>query len=454
VYRGIELSDWYAMLNIGYRLPCVGASDYPACRALGDCRTYVRIPAQSSPPGNPRDEFASWLNGLAQGRSFVTTGPLLDLEIDRKKPGDVITRTGKGPYHLLASLSMSGVTATAAAARAQIIANGQVVRELTLAGMESGKSDRLSVSLELEKSSWIAARAFSISPSGLPDAEAHTNPVYLDVDGKAPYDRDSLDRLIARIDQQTTVHRQRSFAEKAKVLDYFQRSRDTLLRIRRSGGLAAGGLPADWLLDQVADTFDPTRRTHSDDELKRFLTPVPGKTPAQALATFETVDGFRMELVAAEPLVTSPVAAAFDADGNLYVAEMRDYPTSPSRDESRWGECASCAILMVTDGSTRAMSLWMSCSGPQVSRPGKEESSSLLRPTSGTLRTPTETSRQTSTAASSGVRHPEPAGDGQQSDVGARPQDLQLGGPQRWAHSPRRSTGRSRGLDQAPGLPV
>ena len=39
--------------------------------------------------------------------------------------------------------------------------------------------------------------------------------------------------------------------------------------------------------------------------------------------------GFAMQLVAAEPLVQSPVAAAFDADGNLYVAEMRDYPYKP-----------------------------------------------------------------------------------------------------------------------------
>ena len=53
VYRGIELADWYHILNIGYRFPCVGASDYPACRKLGDCQTYVN-PKQSrsiSPPG-------------------------------------------------------------------------------------------------------------------------------------------------------------------------------------------------------------------------------------------------------------------------------------------------------------------------------------------------------------------------------------------------------------------
>ena len=66
-----------------------------------------------------------------------------------------------------------------------------------------------------------------------------------------------------------------------------------------------------------------------DDALKEFLAPVPAKEPAAALATFEAVDGFHVELVAAEPLVNDPVACAFDAFGRLYVAEMRDYPYQP-----------------------------------------------------------------------------------------------------------------------------
>ncbi|HEV3122181.1 MAG TPA: PVC-type heme-binding CxxCH protein, partial [Isosphaeraceae bacterium] len=55
----------------------------------------------------------------------------------------------------------------------------------------------------------------------------------------------------------------------------------------------------------------------------------PPKSPSDALKTFETIDGFHLELVAAEPLLASPVAAAFDENGNLYVAEMRDYPYHP-----------------------------------------------------------------------------------------------------------------------------
>lgn len=44
------------------------------------------------------------------------------------------------------------------------------------------------------------------------------------------------------------------------------------------------------------------------------------------LALFQIKPGFRIELVAAEPMVESPVALAFDERGRLFVAEMRDYP--------------------------------------------------------------------------------------------------------------------------------
>src|SRR5690625_884619 len=53
----------------------------------------------------------------------------------------------------------------------------------------------------------------------------------------------------------------------------------------------------------------------------------PPFSPDDALSTFELPEGFRLELVASEPLINDPVDMAFDADGNLYVVEMPDYPT-------------------------------------------------------------------------------------------------------------------------------
>jgi putative membrane-bound dehydrogenase-like protein len=51
--------------------------------------------------------------------------------------------------------------------------------------------------------------------------------------------------------------------------------------------------------------------------------------PAAALQSFQLVEGFKVELFAAEPEVVDPVEMTFDENGNAYVAEMLDYPFDP-----------------------------------------------------------------------------------------------------------------------------
>jgi putative membrane-bound dehydrogenase-like protein len=60
-------------------------------------------------------------------------------------------------------------------------------------------------------------------------------------------------------------------------------------------------------------------------------------TPQQALKQFRLAPGLRIELVACEPQIESPVAMAFDEDGKLWVVEMRDYPNGPKRGEKPAG---------------------------------------------------------------------------------------------------------------------
>lgn len=54
--------------------------------------------------------------------------------------------------------------------------------------------------------------------------------------------------------------------------------------------------------------------------------------PRDALAKFQIVDGFRINLAANEPLISDPVAIAFDERGRLFVVCMRGY--SEHRDDS------------------------------------------------------------------------------------------------------------------------
>ena len=90
--------------------------------------------------------------------------------------------------------------------------------------------------------------------------------------------------------------------------------------------------------------------SRDDEALKEYLKSVPPKTPAEALETFETADGFRTELVAHEPMVNEPVAATFDESGRMYVAELRSYPYQPGGDEEPRGRVR---LLEDRDGDGR-----------------------------------------------------------------------------------------------------
>jgi mono/diheme cytochrome c family protein/glucose/arabinose dehydrogenase len=66
------------------------------------------------------------------------------------------------------------------------------------------------------------------------------------------------------------------------------------------------------------------------------IPPAPVLSPAEEQATFRTAPGFRVELVAAEPLVVDPVAIDWDDEGRLYVVEMRGFmPDIEGRGEDR-----------------------------------------------------------------------------------------------------------------------
>jgi putative membrane-bound dehydrogenase-like protein len=343
IYRELGLADWYRLLNIGYRFPCVGASDYPACRWLADCRTYVRMPGQR--------DMKSWFEGAAAGRSFVTTGPLLLLEVDGKLPGERIEIAGPGPHAITARIRVRSEVAPIS--DVHLIINGKIVSAWKVpadqtALDQTGKWIEFEKKIELREPAWIVARAFSTSPGGSPNADAHTNPVYVSLDGRLPYDRDSLDALVKKIDTELRDQKRRKFDTKTALVDYFERSRDILLKIREHGGLRVNEDVRRIAADELPELKDPGARTHTDAELKAFLKPVPPKTPEQALKTFETIPGFHMELLASEPNVRSPISGAIDENGNLYITEMIDYPYYPKPGDKPLG-CVR--LLRDTDGN-------------------------------------------------------------------------------------------------------
>ena len=81
-----------------------------------------------------------------------------------------------------------------------------------------------------------------------------------------------------------------------------------------------------------------------DRDYKNELPRIPGSTPEEALAQFSLIPGYRIEVVAAEPLVIDPIAMAFDEQGRMFVVEMRGYS------EMRDTNTGRIRMLTDTDG--------------------------------------------------------------------------------------------------------
>ncbi|QDT25575.1 Cytochrome c [Gimesia panareensis] len=107
--------------------------------------------------------------------------------------------------------------------------------------------------------------------------------------------------------------------------------------------LSAGAVLVVWAFT-LARSTSAENRPMPKDSLAEALPHLEPTEPGKAVDTFRLQNGFRMELLAAEPLVTDPVAMQYDENGLAYVVEMNDYPyTDKSKDEA-WAEQKSAPI--------------------------------------------------------------------------------------------------------------
>lgn len=111
--------------------------------------------------------------------------------------------------------------------------------------------------------------------------------------------------------------------------------------------LRAGSL---LLLSQFIFTCRTAKNTVQDappPKVSVNLKPSPAYlSPAESMKSMMLPKGYRLELVASEPMVHEPVAIAFDGDGKMYVAEMNTY----MQDVNGTGENEPiCRIVLLED---------------------------------------------------------------------------------------------------------
>ncbi len=191
-----ELSIWYHTLNLGFRTRLAGETDFPCItdERVGQGRSYVKVDG----PLN----YRSWLRGLEEGRTYVSDGRthLMDFSVNGVEVGargSEVSLKSRGTVRatvrvaaLLDSLPHPEIQKrpndqepywTIERARigdsreipVELVVNGRAVARKPVAA-DGGVHDVM-FDVPIEQSSWVAVR---IMPA------AHTNPIFVLVDGK------------------------------------------------------------------------------------------------------------------------------------------------------------------------------------------------------------------------------------------------------------------------------
>jgi hypothetical protein len=223
----LSLHEYYRYLNAGYQLPLVAGTDKMSNEVpVGLYRTYVQIP-------DGELTYEAWANNLRRGRTFISSGQIIEMTVDGYGIGDTVS--------LPASGGTLSVTAEAQSifpiASLELVMNGEVIA----AAGNGSSTARLDQEIRVDRSSWVAARVSGgESSSSHHDvwhrrSIAHTSPVYIACGPGAWMRRDSgtISYMQLLVELSIAHVRQRAAASMSGAIVHHHGKPDHLMHLLR-----------------------------------------------------------------------------------------------------------------------------------------------------------------------------------------------------------------------------
>jgi Tol biopolymer transport system component len=218
---------WYRLLNCGFHLPASAGTDCFLNRIVsrlpGSDRAYVRIDGEFS--------YANWIEGLRAGRTFVTTGPLVELAADGQRPGGLVRLGAPGKVRVAAKAWWH-----LPLRRAELVRDGKVVATKEYAA-DGPWEQAWEQDISFEHSGWLALRTVGAAHPDNPGGEAyaHTSPIYVEVAGKPHAARADAQFFVEWINRLETAVRERdripTTVEKARALAQLEAARAVYVKL-------------------------------------------------------------------------------------------------------------------------------------------------------------------------------------------------------------------------------
>jgi len=214
-----EYARYYNLLACGFRLPASTGTDW---WIYDHNRVFVQVEGGFS--------YESWLAGLRAGRTFVTNGPLLDLQVNGKGPGASLDT--EGPLRLRAR-AVSRVPFE----RLEIVCDGEIVADQPAV---EGREVIMEREIPVSRSGWIGARVAGKTRTyaGF-TVFAHTSPIYFRVANTPARRAQAAGAFIDEIEEAVRYIRRKyrftSEADRAVAIGRFEEARQFYANLAAQG---------------------------------------------------------------------------------------------------------------------------------------------------------------------------------------------------------------------------
>jgi hypothetical protein len=192
---------YYRFLNCGFRAPpAAGSASGVLPNPVGYNRVYVHLEGEFS--------YSAWFRGLAEGRSFVTNGPVLLVEANGRLPGEVFRAAAGQEIEIALDIRADGNDPLEAV---EVVVDGEVVQSLRRDELRGWlRPDPL----RFQRSGWFLVRAVARVPETF--RFASTAPFYVEVGGRrATLHRSDVEYFLAWIDERIAAIEKLKTAELA-----------------------------------------------------------------------------------------------------------------------------------------------------------------------------------------------------------------------------------------------
>ncbi|HIG27622.1 MAG TPA: hypothetical protein EYQ50_07395 [Verrucomicrobiales bacterium] len=212
--------QYYHWLNCGIRMGVSGGSAMGVMAVpAGYNRTYAKVEGEFGPE--------SFWRAVKKGRTMATSGPMIFLEAEGEFPGDTLSLSSNSRTTIGIKVKLRSLTPVDSV---QLVLNGRVVESAPpIRNREMPNLLEFQWNLPVKRSGWIAARTLFKSPDGRL-RQAHTSPIYLQLDEKPIAFKGSATYMVRWVDRLIEIAeapgRYRSQVDKKQVLATYAKARE------------------------------------------------------------------------------------------------------------------------------------------------------------------------------------------------------------------------------------